>query len=103
MDASKQLEIKQVSIQKLKELPGNPRYWSEKATKDLTESLTKFSVVEPLVVNYDNTVLGGNFRLSVLRKLGHKSVPCSCQNAIDGVPGVGIPKDPMAWSIAKGS
>ena len=76
MDASSQLKIEHVKISKLKELPGNPRYWSEQATKDLTESLKRFSVVEPLVVNYDFTVLGGNFRLSVLKSMGHKTVPC---------------------------
>lgn len=70
------IKITQVAVSKLKELPGNPRFWSDKATSDLTESLTRFSLVEPLVVNYDHTVLGGNFRLSVAKKLGYKTVPC---------------------------
>ena len=39
MKTSDRLEIKHVAIKLLKELPGNPRYWSDKATKDLTESI----------------------------------------------------------------
>lgn len=70
------LMIKHVPIGQLKELPGNPRYWSDKATADLTASLEHFDLVEPLVVNYDDTVLGGNFRLSVAKKLGYTTVPC---------------------------
>lgn len=70
------IKIIEVPIDKLKDLPGNPRYWSDKATSDLTTSIEKFTLVEPLVINYDNTVLGGNFRKSVLKKLGYKTVPC---------------------------
>lgn len=75
-DKTDQLKIQYVSIGQLKELSGNPRYWSDAATKGLTTSLESFSIVEPLVVNYDQTVLGGNFRLSVAKKLGYATVPC---------------------------
>jgi len=73
---SNKLTIKHVSIDQLKELPGNPRQWSDKATEDLATSIKDFDVVEPLVVNYNDTVLGGNFRLKVARQLGYTSVPC---------------------------
>jgi DNA modification methylase len=82
-NSNNNIKIVEVPIGKLKELPGNPRYWSEKATKDLKESLTRFSIVEPLVINYDHTVLGGNFRLSVLKELGYKKVPCVYVNIRD--------------------
>lgn len=70
------LTIVEVPIGQLKELPGNPRYWSDKAKSDLATSIDRFTLIEPLVVNYDNTVLGGNFRMFTAKKLGYKTVPC---------------------------
>ncbi len=77
------LKIEEVQIDHLKELPGNPRKWTEKTTEDLSESIRRFGVVDPLVINYDGTVLGGNFRVSVLKKLGLKTVPCVRLNITD--------------------
>lgn len=70
------LTIVHVPVGELKELPHNPRLWSDKATSDLTTSLERYELVEPLVVNHDHTVLGGNFRLSVAKQLGYTTVPC---------------------------
>jgi DNA modification methylase len=70
------LTIIHVPVDKLKELPNNPRRWTDKATSDLTTSLERYELVEPLVVNHDHTVLGGNFRLSVAKQLGYTTVPC---------------------------
>lgn len=70
------LKIEYVPIDQLKEFPGNPRVWTEKSTTDLTESLKRFGVVDPLVIDQNNVTLGGNFRASVLKKLGYKTVPC---------------------------
>jgi DNA modification methylase len=70
------LEIEEVAIDQLKELEGNPRIWTGKSTEDLAESLRKFGVVDPLIIDQSNRVLGGNFRTSVLKKLNYKTVPC---------------------------
>lgn len=70
------LTIVEVPVGQLKELPGNPRYWSDKAKSDLTTSIDRFTLLEPLIVNYDNTVLSGNFRMFVAKKLGYQTVPC---------------------------
>lgn len=70
---NQQLRIEQVPVDLLKELPNNPRKWTEKATNDLTESIHRFGIVDPLVINYDGAVLGGNFRVSILKKLGLKT------------------------------
>jgi DNA modification methylase len=70
------LTIKDVPIKHLKELPGNPRSWSNEAIVGLRESIKRFGLIDPLIVNYDNTVLGGNFRLSVAKELGYKTAPC---------------------------
>lgn len=76
MNTNNNIKITYVPVEQLKELSGNPRIWSDKAKHDLSESLKNFSLVEPLVVNYDHTILGGNFRLATARKLGYESVPC---------------------------
>lgn len=76
MDTDNKIKITYVPLEQLIELPGNPRTWTDKARYDLSESIRDFSVVEPLVVNYDNVVLGGNFRLAMLKNLGHTQAPC---------------------------
>jgi DNA modification methylase len=63
-------------VDQLKELPNNPRYWSEEATAGLKESIKRFGLVDPLIVNHDNKVLGGHFRLSIAKELGYEIVPC---------------------------
>lgn len=80
---NQKLKIEEVLVDQLKELPGNPRTWTDKSTEDLTESIRRFGIVDPLVINYDGTVLGGNFRVSVLKKLGLKTVPCVRLNIQD--------------------
>lgn len=79
----KSLNITEVPVEELKELPGNPRHWTDEATAGLKESIKRFGLVDPLVVNYDNAVLGGNFRLSVAKELGHKTAPCVRVNIKD--------------------
>jgi site-specific DNA-methyltransferase (adenine-specific) len=73
------IKIEYVDIEKLKPYEKNARSWSDKQTADLTESLTRFTLLEPLVINMakdrEFTVLSGNFRLSVARKLGYKTLP----------------------------
>jgi len=50
MDAStnnnKNIKIIEVPLSKLKDLPGNPRYWSDQAISDLTESIKRFNIVD---------------------------------------------------------
>ncbi|MDD5751240.1 MAG: DNA modification methylase [Candidatus Peribacteraceae bacterium] len=57
----------------------NPRTHNAEQEAQLTESIKRFSVVEPIVVNgaqnRKNIVIGGHFRLEVLRKLGYQTVP----------------------------
>lgn len=74
-----QLQIVQVPITDLKPSQYNPRRWSAEATTQLKESITKFDAIVPLVVNgaqnRKNTVIGGHFRLKVMKDLGFKTVP----------------------------
>lgn len=63
----------------LKDAAYNPRTHSEEQEAQLMESIKRFSVVEPIVVNgapgRKNIVIGGHFRLQVLKKLGYATVP----------------------------
>lgn len=61
-------------IKDLKLFLGNPRKANEKQIADLDKSLEKFNVAEPLVINTDGEVIGGNFRLSRLKEKGIEEV-----------------------------
>ena len=73
------LNIKTVKINELNPAPYNPRKWSEEATTQLAESIKKFGMVDPLLVNQavgrENVVIGGHFRLKVAKDLGITEVP----------------------------
>ena len=71
--------IVRVAISDLNPAHYNPRKWSEEATKQLTESIQKFGLVDPILANSaknrKNVVIGGHFRLKVAKNLGYKTVP----------------------------
>jgi len=72
-------EIKYIPIDELKPSEYNPRKSSEKQEKDLEESLNRFGLVDPFIVNSaperQNVIIGGHFRWRVAKKLGYKDVP----------------------------
>lgn len=74
-----QLTVESVDINKLKPAEYNPRKWSEEATKQLAESIQRFGVVDPVLCNSakgrEQVVIGGHFRLKVMKDLGYKQVP----------------------------
>ncbi len=57
----------------------NPRSWSEENTEELKESIRRYGIVDPILVNSsqerNNIVIGGNFRLKVIKELGYTEVP----------------------------
>lgn len=63
----------------LKPAEYNPRQASDKETKDLTESIKRFGLVDPIIVNSfsgrQNIVVGGHFRLRIAIALGYARVP----------------------------
>ena len=73
------LKIISVRIDELKVADYNPRRWDAEAEKNLSESIKQFGVVDPLLVNSaperKGVVIGGHFRLAVLKKLGYTEVP----------------------------
>lgn len=70
------MEIKEIEIGLLKEAEYNPRVMSEQEIERLKNSILKFGVCEPLVVNKDFTIIGGHQRLKALKELGHEKAPC---------------------------
>ncbi len=57
----------------------NPRKRLKKGDKEyekIKNSILEFGYVEPIIVNYDMTVIGGHQRLTVLKDLGYKDVQC---------------------------
>lgn len=76
---TKNLHIEYVPIDTLRAAEYNPRKWDEEAQRQLRESLSQFGVVDPLLVNgaenRRHIVIGGHFRLSVMKELGFKEAP----------------------------
>ena len=55
-------------LKDLKFFEGNPRKTNEKQKQDLKNSLERFNLADPLIINTDGTVIGGNFRLRILKE-----------------------------------
>ena len=70
------MKIERVAINKLKPASYNPRQISTKQYKDLKESIEKFDLVDPIIINKDNTVIGGHQRLKVCKDLKHTEIDC---------------------------
>jgi len=69
-------KIKKIKVSELKENPNNARKLTEKGLKDLENSILKFGVAEPLVVNTDYVICGGHGRKKILERLKIKEVDC---------------------------
>lgn len=84
---STNLRIEQVDVTLLTPAEYNPRKWDVYAEDQLKESILRFGVVDPLLVNSaenrKNVVIGGHFRLSVIKALGIKEVPVVYLNIPD--------------------
>jgi DNA modification methylase len=57
-------------ISDLKPAGYNPRKLTEKQEKDLGESLERFDLCDPIVINLDGTIIGGHQRIRVLKSRG---------------------------------
>jgi len=75
----KKLETELVSVKDLKPSTYNPRKWDQVAIDNLKESIRRFGLVDPILVNGSkerrNIVIGGHFRLHVAKILDFKEVP----------------------------
>ena len=69
------MKIEKVKIIELNPAEYNPRRMTNKQYEDLKNSLEKFGLVDPIIINSDNTVVGGHQRLRIMRELGAEYVP----------------------------
>lgn len=75
-------EIRTMDLVKLQPAKYNPRIElqpEDDVYKRIKSSITKFGMVEPLVVNKRNglyTIVGGHQRYNILKELGYKEIPC---------------------------
>lgn len=73
------MEWKTLPIGQLKPAAYNPRKQLKPGDKEyekIKNSIKEFGYVEPIIVNYDMTVIGGHQRLNVLKDLGYEDVQC---------------------------
>jgi DNA modification methylase len=77
--ANRQVAVEYVSVDLLRPAEYNPRKWDESAAKKLAESIKRFGLVDPIIVNNapnrKNIIIGGHFRLEVAKSLGLTQVP----------------------------
>tara|TARA_R100001530_G_C4321449_1_gene155987 strand:+ start:134 stop:580 length:447 start_codon:yes stop_codon:yes gene_type:complete len=74
------MKVKIKNIQDLIFADYNPRILTKDQHKDLTDSLTRFGFVDPVIININssrkNMIIGGHQRTRVWKSMGHKTVPC---------------------------
>ncbi|MFH1171914.1 MAG: DNA methyltransferase [bacterium] len=84
---NQQLTIHQVSIKDLRPAMYNPRTHSPEQLGQLKESIKRFGLVDPIIVNSApkrrNVVIGGHMRLKAAKELGYKEIPCVFVNIPD--------------------
>ena len=84
---NKNIKVEYVLINELRPAPYNPRKHDEVAAKQLKESIKRFGLVDPFVVNFHterkNTIIGGHFRWKIAKELGIKKVPVIYVNIPD--------------------
>lgn len=73
------LKIVSVTIEQVKLAGYNPKKMTEEQEKGITESIKRFGLVDPLILNSflgrENILIGGHQRLKIAKKLGYKEVP----------------------------
>lgn len=73
------IRIVYVPVSDLKPAEYNPRKISKESLAQLKESISRFELVDPVIVNgapkRKNIVIGGHMRLRAAKELGHKTVP----------------------------
>jgi ParB-like chromosome segregation protein Spo0J len=70
------MKVEKIQINKLKPATYNPRQISKKQYNDLKDSIVKFGLVDPIILNKDFTVIGGHQRLKVCKQLKYKDIDC---------------------------
>jgi len=73
------IKIVEVPVSQLTPASYNPRQHSKEALKQIKESLKRYGIVDPLIVNSandrKNVVIGGHMRLKAAMELGYTAIP----------------------------
>jgi len=81
------IKIQKVPVGDLRPADYNPRTWDKEAERQLKESIARFGIVDPLLANAapnrKGVVIGGHFRLAVLKDMGYAEVPVVYVNIPD--------------------
>ena len=70
------MKIETIKINKLKPAFYNPRQINTKQYKDLKQSIEKFTLCDPIIINKDMTVIGGHQRLKICKELRYTEIDC---------------------------
>ena len=71
------MEFIKVKIDELKPAEYNPRKAltpKDKEYQEIKKSIQEFGYVDPILINYDGTIIGGHQRYTVLKDLGYTEV-----------------------------
>ncbi|NMB91977.1 DNA modification methylase [candidate division WWE3 bacterium] len=73
------LQVNNVSVKNLVPSFYNPRKWSKESVEQLKESISKFGLVDPIIVNNaknrKGVIIGGHFRFHVAKLLNYNEIP----------------------------
>jgi DNA modification methylase len=69
------LRLEYVSIDTLKKWQDNPRVMPDDQAKALRANIQRFGIVDPIIINKLNMIIGGHQRLDAAASLGIKQVP----------------------------
>ncbi len=87
MYKGKKINISYINPSCLSPVAYNPRKWGEAAIEKLTDSIKRFGIIDPLIVNSasgrKNVIIGGHFRYKIAKRLGIKKVPVVYVNIPD--------------------
>lgn len=87
VNINQNIDIEYVDINLLNPSAYNPRRHDKASAEQLKESISRFGLVDPLIVNSNenraNIVIGGHFRLEVAKEMGISKIPVVFVNIPD--------------------
>jgi hypothetical protein len=70
------MNVEEIPIKDLSFYEGNPRFMRKDELEQLKKNLQRFGCVDPLIIDEENVVLGGNQRLKAATELSWEKLPC---------------------------
>lgn len=68
--------IEKRKLSELKDHPKNPRQLTHTQAQHLTDCMETFGIIDKIIINTDNTIIGGHARKKCIKKMGIKEVEC---------------------------